>query len=90
MLPGVLGVYVWLKLASYLILNEYEGWVEVVTKGRYMHKGEYILLGLHTMSFLSPLGQQQQKDIYGILWKYIKASLPISIWEVMWVDIEEE
>lgn len=55
-----------------------------------MHKGEYILLGLHTMSFLSPLGQQQQKDIYGILWKYIKASLPISIWEVMWVDIEEE
>lgn len=66
----------WLKLALYIILDEYDGWVELVTKGRYMYKGKYILLELHTISFLSPLEQQQQKDIYGILWKCIKVAYP--------------
>lgn len=66
----------WLKLAPYVILDEYKGWVELVTKGRYLHKGKYRLLELHTISFLSPLEQQQQKDIYGVFWKCIKAAYP--------------
>lgn len=60
LLLWLFGVYVWLKLAFYIILVGCEDWMQFVTKNGNIHKERNVLLELHMISFLSPLQQKKK------------------------------